>query len=238
MVPASPREEAASLHLCVSCQAPLESALLSPHLCGACGFPQPLRNEETPFTLLGALPRFQQDEAVLRSRFYALSRALHPDRFAAATADARMYSIERMSRVNEAFRILRDRKLLREAILSLFEVGDQVKTPGVRTQEVKGAPPVELAEAWFELQDAVMDDPSCASDKIRQFESHLNQVRSAAEAQILEQEQAFDRSESQDRVALLEISRILRELAYLDSMVRDVVRLKSRFIASPTSALG
>jgi len=216
----------------------MESAPLSPHLCGACGFPQPLREEETAFTLLSAHPRFQQDEAALRSRFYALSRALHPDRFAAASGEARMYSIERMSRVNEAFRVLRDPKLLREAILSLFEVGDQVKTPGVRTQEVKGAPPVELAEAWFELQDAVMDDPTSASEKIRGFEEHLKQVRTAAEVEMTAQEQVFDRSEGQDRLALLEISRILRELAYLDSMVRDVLRLKSRFVASPTSALG
>ena len=216
----------------------MEGARYSPHLCGACGFPQPLSEDETPFTLLGAMPRFQQEASALRARFYELSRALHPDRFAAAGPEARAYSVDRMSRINEAFRILQDRKLLREAILVLFEVGESVKAPGTRSQTVKGAPPVELAEAWFELQDAVMEAPETASEKIREFEAHLQKVRADAEALISEQEQSFDRSQSQDRVALLEISRVLRELAYLDSMAKDVSRLRERFVASPISAQG
>jgi molecular chaperone HscB len=240
VVPASLPEAPASLIACVKCQAPLEGAKFSPHLCGACGFPQPVSEAETPFTLLGAPVLFQQDEAALRARFYELSRALHPDRFAAAVPEARVYSIERMSRINEAYRLLRDRRLLRDAVLALFEVGEAVKTPGgsPQSQGLKGAPPVELAESWFELQDAVMDEPATAVEKIRDFEVGLEKKKAELSTQMGEQENVFDQSRAQDRVSLLEISRLLREQAYLESMARDVTRLRERWVASPVSARG
>lgn len=243
MVPASrpdPAAETAVRFACVNCQAPLEGGKLDPHLCGACGFPQPLFESETPFTLLGTRPLFAQDEVALRGRFYELSRALHPDRFAAASTQARLNSVERMSRINEAFRMLRSPKLLREAILELHEVGEQVKTPGgprASATSAKGAPPIELAEAWFELQDAVLDDPQAAGAKVLDFEKDLQKRAEQDHQKIVEQEKLFDASEGMDRVALLEISRLLREQAYLESMMRDVVRLRERLAGTPTGAL-
>ena len=233
VVLASRPETADSQLLCVNCQALLQGAKLFPHLCGACGFPQPLREAENSFSLLGVRPLFGQDESFLRARFYELSRALHPDRFAAADPRARHNSIERMSRINEAYRSLRDRKLLRETLLSLYEVGESVTALGNSARAQKGAPPVELAESWFELQDAVMDDPNTAQTKILEFEKSLQFKRHAFDVLMTEQEALFDVSEGQDRVALLEISRILREVSYLDSLFRDVLRLKERLGVSP-----
>ena len=240
MVPASLPEAVHPQFSCVNCQAPLQGAKFSPHLCGVCGFPQPVFEGETPFTLMGTRPLFGQDEAALRAHFYELSRALHPDRFAASSSQARIHSVERMSRINEAFRMLRSKKLLREAILELHEVGDAVKTPGGPKESgstPKGAPPMELAEAWFELQDAVMDDPTQANEKIRAFQLELEGRKQADEGKILEQEAAFDHSEGLDRVALLEISRILRDQAYIDSMIKDVLRLRERLLGAPVGAI-
>ncbi len=240
MAPASRPEPAFTSNCCVNCQAPLQGAKFHPHLCGGCGFPQPVLPGETAFSLLETRPLFGQDEAALRARFYELSRVLHPDRFAASSSQARANSVERMSRINEAFRMLKSKKLLREAILELHEVGDPVKTPGGprgASAAPRGAPPLELAEDWFELQDAVMEDPTQAFEKIRAFELELEERKSADEAKILEQEAAFDHSEGLDRVALLEISRILRNQAYIDSMIKDVLRLKERLLGAPVGAM-
>jgi hypothetical protein len=82
-----------------------------------------------------------------------------------------------------------------------------------------------------------MEDPTQAFEKIRAFELELEERKSADEAKILEQEAAFDHSEGLDRVALLEISRILRNQAYIDSMIKDVLRLKERLLGAPVGAM-
>src|SRR3989449_6996564 len=44
----------------------------------------------------------------LDERFRALARKLHPDRFARATAQERRYSLEQTTRLNDAYKTLKD----------------------------------------------------------------------------------------------------------------------------------
>lgn len=61
-----------------------------------------------PFATLGAPRRFDLDLQVLEKTHRELSRALHPDKFAQASASERRAALEKAANVNEAWRILRD----------------------------------------------------------------------------------------------------------------------------------
>ncbi len=83
-----------------------------------------------PFETLGVEPVFGLDLAVLEQRHRDLSRALHPDRHAAAGAGERRMALGRAIEVNEAFRILKDPLRRAEALLALRGVhGAEGKEP-------------------------------------------------------------------------------------------------------------
>ena len=60
------------------------------------------------FDVLGLAPSFDLDSKVLEQRYRDLQRALHPDKFAQASAAERRASLSRAVSVNEAYRALRD----------------------------------------------------------------------------------------------------------------------------------
>ena len=76
--------------------------------CPACGRLQPLEPVADHFAALGLPRTFDLDPALLEARFHERSRRLHPDRFARADPRERRYSLERATRVNDAWRALRD----------------------------------------------------------------------------------------------------------------------------------
>jgi molecular chaperone HscB len=72
-----------------------------------------------PFSTLGAPRRFDLDLGSLEKTHRELSRALHPDRFAQASASERRSALERAADVNEAWRMLRDPIRRAEALFRL-----------------------------------------------------------------------------------------------------------------------
>jgi molecular chaperone HscB len=75
-----------------------------------------------PFATLGIARRFDVDVRALEKTHRDLSRALHPDRFAGATAGQRQEALARAVEVNEAWRVLRDPLRRAEALLALWGV--------------------------------------------------------------------------------------------------------------------
>src|SRR6267378_3887868 len=75
-----------------------------------------------PFATLGAERRFDLDLSVLEKTHRDLSRALHPDRYAQASASERRAALEKASSVNEAWRTLRDPIKRAEALFLLSGV--------------------------------------------------------------------------------------------------------------------
>jgi molecular chaperone HscB len=71
-----------------------------------------------PFEALGVEPVFGLDLVALEQRHRDLSRALHPDRHAAAGAAERRMALGRAIEVNEAFRNLKDPIRRAEALLA------------------------------------------------------------------------------------------------------------------------
>lgn len=178
---------------------------------------------EDYFSLLEAKRGFRQDLLALEKKFYEISRMLHPDRFAAGTDTKwKVISVERMSAVNRAYQTLTKRDSLRSYLLELEGI---VKAEG--TDEKKPQIPAALAEEWFELQDAVMEEPTTAVAKLQTFGNDLRKRSDDLKARIQELEDRYDAGE-QKQESLVLIEKLVSDGQYLRSMERDLLRLKSR----------
>src|SRR5437763_11326780 len=107
-----------SARTCWSCGGAVAA---SDAICPACGKVQPpsaAGTQPDKFATLGFEPSFDEP-AGLDERFRALSRKLHPDRFARATPQERRHSLEQTTRLNEAYRTLKDPVRRAEHLLQL-----------------------------------------------------------------------------------------------------------------------
>jgi molecular chaperone HscB len=130
-----------TLPACWSCGAPRSSPAA---LCEACGKVQPvppLKAGESvvfdKFAVLGVPRSFDLEAPLLEERFRALSRKLHPDRFARASAAERRYALEQTTRLNDAWRTLKDPARRGEHLLELRGQRldrDQTMPPGFLEQ--------------------------------------------------------------------------------------------------------
>jgi molecular chaperone HscB len=196
---------------------------MSRHLCPGCGSPRPILEGETYFAALGAPEKFLQDQAALQKRFYEVSRALHPDRFTASSVDVKRFSLDRMSFINDAYRTLRTPAELREYILELH---------GMKAEAgARGQIPMELAEGWFELQDAISENPESAEAQIGNFKNDLAEFKNKSESKMSDLEKKLDALENASpafRQGLQDLSRAIQETSYLISLGRDVERIEQR----------
>src|SRR6266850_3100981 len=96
-------------------------------LCPACGKvqpPPPPQDVPDKFAVLGVPRSYELDDGTLEETFRALSRKLHPDRFARATPRERRFSLEQTTLLNDAYRTLRDPVRRAEHLLALRGVKD------------------------------------------------------------------------------------------------------------------
>ncbi len=87
--------------------------------CPSCRKIQPVGRNEDHFSLLGLPREYVLDLRELERRFRELSRQLHPDRFARAEARERRLSLERSTRLNDAYRNMKDWRLRAAYLLQL-----------------------------------------------------------------------------------------------------------------------
>ena len=95
-------------------------------LCPACGKVQPAAPHKPgearapdKFAMLGLMRSFDLNDEALQTAFRALSRKLHPDRFARATPQERRFALEQTTRLNDAHRTLRSPARRAEHLLEL-----------------------------------------------------------------------------------------------------------------------
>jgi molecular chaperone HscB len=140
-------------------------------LCPSCGKVQPPPPAGTgvdKFALLGFGQSLDLDEAALDEKFRGLSRKLHPDRFARASAQERRHSLEQTTLLNDAYKTLKDPARRAEHLLELRGVkGEPKMSPEFleqtledreRLMEAKasGQPLDELARGVREKRDATL----------------------------------------------------------------------------------
>lgn len=136
---------------CWSC-----GAMRTSQFCTSCGKVQP----PTPadyFSFFGLPRKLNIDVAQLEREFYRLSRKLHPDLYARASAQEREWSLLQSSYLNDAYRTLRDPIARTEYLLSLegvhFEVQSRAATERARKtgEEKKQVVPPDMLEEVFEF---------------------------------------------------------------------------------------
>ncbi len=87
--------------------------------CPSCRKIQPLRRSEDDFAVLGLPREYALQLPDLERRFRDLSRQLHPDRFARAAPRERRFSLDRATRLNDAYRALKDWRTRAACLLKL-----------------------------------------------------------------------------------------------------------------------
>jgi molecular chaperone HscB len=120
--------------------------------CPSCRKIQPVGRNEDYFSLLGLDREYALDPAVLDRRFRELSRQLHPDRFARAEPRERRLSLERATRLNDAYRSLKDWRrratyLLKLAGTDVFAEGRTFADPDFLEEQLEWREKLALAQA-------------------------------------------------------------------------------------------
>src|ERR1700679_540273 len=93
------------------------------------------------FEIFSLPPHLTVDTAALEKSFYALSRRLHPDRFAAKPAAEQAAALAEASQLNNAYRTLKDPIARTEYLLKLegIELEEQSKS-ATELPRTKGPP--------------------------------------------------------------------------------------------------
>ncbi|HEY6106522.1 MAG TPA: Fe-S protein assembly co-chaperone HscB [Anaeromyxobacteraceae bacterium] len=135
--------------ICWSCRAEVPREDLR---CPACGRLQPLEPGADHFAVMGLPRRFALDPAELERRHKELSRLLHPDRFARAEPRERLISAERSTRLNDAWRALREERSRAEYLLRLRGLdpaseGRAAADPGFLEEQLEVREALALARA-------------------------------------------------------------------------------------------
>src|SRR5579862_71627 len=126
------------------------------HFCEACGKVQPPAPVDY-FTFFGLPRKLEVDVTALNRDFYELSRKLHPDLNARAGSQEQEWSLQQTSRLNDAYRTLKDPIKRTHYLLKLEGVELEEKATSATEearatgQTKKQIVPPDLLEEVFEL---------------------------------------------------------------------------------------
>jgi molecular chaperone HscB len=212
---------------CWSCSvAHNESTLFCPH----CSKIQPPPGGDY-FSVFGLVPRLDLDLGMLEHEFHRLSRKLHPDRFARASASEKDWSLADTALLNDAYRTLKDPIHRTEYLLKLHgaDIGEQHSG---KDRKDPSRVPADLLEEVFELNMQLEEmraahkmgeeDPELTASLTqakRKFDGLLDDVDRDLRAQWKmwdEGDEAAQLAAQKTMVALLDRRR------YLSNLVRDV----------------
>lgn len=194
------------------------------------------------FLFFGLPHKLTLDTAALEKQFYAMSRRLHPDRFASKSAAEQEAALAESSLLNDAYRTLKDPILRTQYLLKLegVELEEQSKaaTDAARAtgEQKKQVVPPELLEEVFELnmQLAEMraatqmgeDEPELRRDlmtakdsfdaKMVEAQAELERLWEAWDAGVDVGDEAL-KTRARDAMVVL-----LNRRSYLRNLVRDV----------------
>ena len=145
--------------------------------CPSCGRILPPGRGEDHFATLGMPREFALDPGEVDRSFRELSRRLHPDRFARAEPRERRISLDRATRLNDAYRALRDWRiraayLLRIAGTDVFAEGRTFADPDFLEEQLEWREQLALANADGDADRlaAIAED---ARERLRRLEQEV-----------------------------------------------------------------
>ncbi len=195
------------------------------------------------FTVFSLPRHLQIDTKALESAFYAQSRKLHPDRFASKPVAEQEAALADSSRLNDAYRTLKDPILRTQYLLTLegVELEEQSKaaTEAARTSgtEKKQLIPPELLEEVFELNMQLMEmkaakqmgdeaDPELRRDletAATTFAAKMAETQRELEGLWRRWDEAVDADDAAGQAAAKDaMVTLLNKRSYLRNLVRDV----------------
>ncbi|MFP5264196.1 MAG: Fe-S protein assembly co-chaperone HscB [Blastocatellia bacterium] len=198
------------------------------HFCPQCRKILPVDEAGDYFSFFGLPRKLTIDEAALEKTFYSLSRQFHPDYFMNASGRERQASMDRASRLNDAYRTLRDRVSRGQYLLSL---------QGYKEADKK-APP-ELLEEVFDLnmqveglkaarkagdEEEVAEARSALEEALRGLEGKLREIDDKLYALFAEWDSAVDggADDVEKKRTLDRMSELHSQRSYLRNLVRDI----------------
>ena len=196
----------------------------------------------TCFSIFSLPPKLVIDLPTLEKSFYALSRRLHPDRFAARSPEEQAAALVESSRLNDAYRTLKDPIARTEYLLKLegVELEEQSKsaTEAARASGTakKQIVPEDLLEEAFELNMQLEemraakkmgeDDPQLRKDLLTAksgFDAKMAATQSELESLWTDWDRALDAADAPAKLAARDaMVALLNRRSYLRILVRDV----------------
>ena len=194
------------------------------------------------FEIFSLPPHLTIDTAALEKSFYALSRKLHPDRFAARPAAEQEAALAESSRLNDAYRTLKDPIARTEYLLKLegieLEEQSSAATAAARASGTtkKQVVPEDLLEEAFELNMQLEemraakkmgdDDPQLRKDleaAKRDFDAKLAATDADLATLHTQWDAALDANNPTSKTAARDaMVALLNRRSYLRNLVRDV----------------
>ena len=192
----------------------------------------------TDYFALFELPRhLHVDVAALEKGFYAQSRKLHPDRFAARPAAEQETALAASSQLNDAYRTLREPIARTEYLLGLEGIQmeeqsraatDAAKAAGTAKKQV--APPDLLEEAFelnMQLEEMKMDpDPGVRAEleaAAAKFTAMLAETQVQLDGLWTKWDEAVDADDAAAKdAAKTAMVALLNRRSYIRNLVRDV----------------
>jgi len=212
---------------CWSCTvAHNESTLFCPH----CSKIQPPPGGDY-FSVFSLVPKLDLDLGMLEHQFHKLSRKLHPDRFARASANEKDWSLADTALLNDAYRTLRDPIRRTEYLLKLrgAEIGEE---HAGKDRKDPSRVPADLLEEAFDLNMQLEEmrmskkmgdaDPELQTG-LEQARKKYNDMLDGVDSDLRAQWQVWDngddpaRKESEKKMVSL-----LDRRRYVNNLVRDV----------------
>jgi len=214
------------------------------HFCSACGKVQPPRPVDY-FSFFGLPRKLNLDVAQLEAEFYELSRRLHPDLAARRDQHEQEWSLEQSSRLNNAYRMLKDPIKRTEYLLKLegvhLEEQSTTATEKARAAgEVKQqAVPPDLLEEVFDLnmqleelraQKRSGEDNPALIEEIGRQKLELEEKNEVLLEELKHDWNAWDKlvdsgSEEERRQVLAKMVDVLNRRNYIRNLVRDVTEV-------------
>jgi molecular chaperone HscB len=194
------------------------------------------------FEFFGLPRKLTLDVVALEKQFYAMSRKLHPDRFAGKPVEEQEAALAQSSLLNDAYRTLKDPILRTQYLLKLegVELEEQSKaaTDAARSSgvEKKQVVPPELLEEVFELnmQLQEMRAAKAMGEDEPELRRDLMTAKDAFDAKMVETQAELDgmwaawdlavdvgdeAAKARARDAMVGL---LNKRSYLRNLVRDV----------------
>ncbi len=161
-------------------------------------------NSRTHFDVLGVPRAFHLDDKDLESRYLEQSKKWHPDRFAKATPKERLEALTRTTELNDAYKILKDKRKRAEYLL---------KVEGLDVGKEKGmAVDPDLLMEVLELNEQLAE--ARAAGDVKRVEQLSAGVKRDHEQAWQKADEGFTAYEAGDRSLLQEIAQQLILMRY------------------------